>query len=333
MLKKRYLWFALAAVAATSFACGDSGSSGEQDGECKVKEDCPEGQICNADNKCEANVECTEATQEEDCPAGQICKDGKCDVKPECVESKDCEENFECVSNKCKPLPECTEEGDCVAKYGDHYICTSGTCEVDPNYKEVTEADVAISLKEADALEVSEDGTTAQFYVVLDRDPLLPVSLKIASSNTDEGTVSPSTLSFDSSNWDKPQPVTVTGVDDNVIDGDQKFDVTVTYNKISETGESVVGEQKTVSVTNKDNDVAGVVLNGAENLVTTEDKESATFTLTLTVKPESAVTLKLSSDNPAEGTVEPAEITIDPAKAQFTTATDLILSIDPIFTF
>ena len=42
--------------------------------------------------------------------------------------------------------------------------------------------------------------------------------MRIDSSDTGEATTSGS-LTFTSANWDTPQTVTVTGVDDNLIDG------------------------------------------------------------------------------------------------------------------
>ena len=55
------------------------------------------------------------------------------------------------------------------------------------------------------------------FTVVLDAQPDSDVVLSITSSDTGEATVT--VHSFTSANWDTAQVVTVTGVDDNIIDG------------------------------------------------------------------------------------------------------------------
>ncbi len=64
-------------------------------------------------------------------------------------------------------------------------------------------------------LQTTKSGGTATFTVVLDRQPYANVTVGVSSSNTGQGTVSPSTLTFTASNWDTPQTVTVTGADDN----------------------------------------------------------------------------------------------------------------------
>ena len=64
---------------------------------------------------------------------------------------------------------------------------------------------------------VDESGDTDTFSVVLDAQPSSDVVLTIASSDTGEVTVT-STLTFTSANWDTAQNVTVTGVDDDLVE-------------------------------------------------------------------------------------------------------------------
>jgi hypothetical protein len=51
------------------------------------------------------------------------------------------------------------------------------------------------------------------------------VVIPVASSDTTEGTVSASSLTFTAADWNVPQTVTVTGVDDLVDDGDIAYNV------------------------------------------------------------------------------------------------------------
>lgn len=74
-------------------------------------------------------------------------------------------------------------------------------------------------------LSVTETGTTASFQVTLNQAPTQNVTIGVSSSDTGEGTVSPATLTFTPSNWNTPQAVTVTGVADNMIDGNQYFKI------------------------------------------------------------------------------------------------------------
>ena len=74
--------------------------------------------------------------------------------------------------------------------------------------------------------EVAESGTTDTFTVVLDAQPTSDVVLTVTSDDTGEATVT-RTLTFTNANWDTPQTVTVTGVDDNIIDGTISSTITV----------------------------------------------------------------------------------------------------------
>ena len=69
----------------------------------------------------------------------------------------------------------------------------------------------------------SEVGGTAVFGVRLMSQPTAAVVIPLSSSDTGEGTVSPDNLSFSATNWNAEQLVTVTGVDDNLSDGNQGY--------------------------------------------------------------------------------------------------------------
>ena len=67
---------------------------------------------------------------------------------------------------------------------------------------------------------VDESGTNDTFTVVLNAQPTSPVVLTVNSNDVNEVTTSGS-LTFDSTNWNLPQTVTLTGVEDNTDDGVQ----------------------------------------------------------------------------------------------------------------
>ena len=93
-----------------------------------------------------------------------------------------------------------------------------------------TDSDVAgfTVIESGGTTTVAEDGsTTDDFTVVLDAQPISDVVISVTSSDTGEATVSPATLTFTSGNWDSSQTVTVTGVDDSLIDGSQTTTVTI----------------------------------------------------------------------------------------------------------
>src|SRR5207248_2148252 len=64
-----------------------------------------------------------------------------------------------------------------------------------------------------------------------------------------------------------------------------------------------------VSLTNTDNDTAGITVSPTSGLTTTEAGGTATFTVVLTSQPTANVSIPLSSGNTAEGTVSPASLT------------------------
>ena len=91
----------------------------------------------------------------------------------------------------------------------------------------------------------------------------------MSSSDTTEGTVAPASLTFTAANWNAPQTVTVTGVDDALADGNIAYTI-VTAAGVSTDGNYSGLNAADVSVTNTDNDVAGITVTPTSGLVTTE---------------------------------------------------------------
>ena len=60
-----------------------------------------------------------------------------------------------------------------------------------------------------------------------------------------------------------------------------------------------------MSVTNTDNDTAGITVSPISGLTTTEAGGTATFTVVLNTQPTANVTIGLSSSDTTEGTVRP----------------------------
>src|SRR5215467_12341641 len=115
----------------------------------------------------------------------------------------------------------------------------------------------APSITPTSGLVTSEAGGLASFDVVLKSQPTADVVIPVASSDTTEGTVAAAGLTFTAANWSVPQTVTVTGVDDAVMDGDIVYGVTL---GVPSTGDPLYAgiDPADVSLTNTDNDVAGI---------------------------------------------------------------------------
>ena len=119
--------------------------------------------------------------------------------------------------------------------------------------------DDLIIVSPATGLTTTENGETATFTIVLAAKPTADVTINISSSDPTEGSVSPASLTFTSANWNTPQTVTVTGVDDDLFDGDVAYTV-ITQPAVS--GDPIYNglDPKDVSVTNQDNDTVLIEL-------------------------------------------------------------------------
>ena len=87
--------------------------------------------------------------------------------------------------------------------------------------------DVGISIGALSSTTTNEGGATATFTVVLDSEPTNNVVIPVSSSDTSEGAVSSTSLSFTPTNWGTVQTVTVTGVNDDLYDGDVAYTVVI----------------------------------------------------------------------------------------------------------
>ena len=168
-----------------------------------------------------------------------------------------------------------------------------------------------ITVTPTSGLTTTEAGGTATFTVVLISRPIADVTIGLSSSDTTQGTVDKSSLTFTSANWNIPQTVTVTGVDDAVDDGD------IAYSIVTAPATSAGGyngqDASDVSVTSIDNDTAGITVNPTAGLFTTEGGGTATFRVVLNSQPTANVTIGVSSNNTTEGTVSPASLTFTAA--------------------
>ena len=104
-------------------------------------------------------------------------------------------------------------------------------------------------------LVTSEDGTSTSFNVVLDIPPTADVTIPISSSNPGEGVVSRSSLTFTPANWNVPQTVVVTGVNDAVIDGDKSYSIVLGPATSADPAYNGF-KANDLRVTNTDNDLA-----------------------------------------------------------------------------
>ena len=100
------------------------------------------------------------------------------------------------------------------------YNITFTVSSSDTNYNGLSVAPVTVTNSDDDTVGVTvtpasgvvtEFGATATFTIVLDSQPTADVTIPISSSDTNQGTVLPASVTFTSLNWNVPKTVTVTG--------------------------------------------------------------------------------------------------------------------------
>lgn len=160
-------------------------------------------------------------------------------------------------------------------------------------------------------LVTTEAGGTASFSIVLISQPTGPVSIGLASTNPAEGVVSQSGVLFTPLNWDVPQIVTVTGVNDFAADG------AVNYGIITAAASSTDlvynnWDPADVSLSNADNDGPGIIVSPVSGLITSETGGAASFTVALATAPSANVTIVVSSSNLSEASLSAAALTFTP---------------------
>ena len=104
-------------------------------------------------------------------------------------------------------------------------------------------------INDAGHLVTTEDGVSSSFTVVLNREPDDDVNVSISGLDSTEGRLNTDTLRFTPSNWNIPQTVTVTGINDLLSDGTATYNLTATANKA---GGYSGSEAATITISNID---------------------------------------------------------------------------------
>ena len=197
---------------------------------------------------------------------------------------------------------------------GDYASVTADDVDVtvtDTSVRGITASPASFAVTEAAGV-----NHTDTYTVALDTDPTATVEVAISERHGDV-TTSPTTLTFTSGstgNWNTPQTVTVTAVDDLADEGD--IDPAVTLMHIASGGDygaNSVTLDFDGSVT--DNDVRGVTFSPME--VTVTEGDTATYTLVLHTQPLYSVDDVVVTVIPPE---ENKDVDISPDAVTFTTS-------------
>ena len=136
---------------------------------------------------------------------------------------------------------------------------------------------------------VVQENDSRQYTLVLDTEPVGgPVSVAVASSATAVATAAPSMLTFTAQNWNVPQPITISGVDDaNTLDNV----ATVTHTASGADYGSVTISDQGVRVS--DDDLAGLKVSPAA--LTVSEGGTGTYTVRLNAAPTATVTVTVAA--------------------------------------
>ncbi|HEY5926961.1 MAG TPA: hypothetical protein VIV11_34980, partial [Kofleriaceae bacterium] len=204
---------------------------------------------------------------------------------------------------------------DIIRDGNQQYQVLLSTSSADSNYDDVPLPAVAAINFDNDAaairvtplsLVVSEFGDSDFFEVVLVTQPLATVTIPITSSDLTEGTVDETELVFTAQNWNVPQIVNVTGLDDALIDGQQVFFART--GPAQTTDPFYVGvDADDVMITNFDDESPGVYVQ-ARNLLKTQEGQNqpAFIRMRLTLAPTAPVTCVVTVSDATEISLMPS---------------------------
>ena len=142
------------------------------------------------------------------------------------------------------------------------------------------------------------------------------VILDIASLDLSEVTVNAltSSITFNNINWNVPQTVTLSSVDDLILDGTVTSTISISVNTLTTAVPFRTLATQNISVPNLDNDVPGFSLTPVIGTLTEGGVSTASFNAILLVQPLTNVILNLSSSDVSEASiVGPPFLTFTPA--------------------
>ena len=159
----------------------------------------------------------------------------------------------------------------------------------------ITDNDVpGVSIDVGDGLSVTEGGATDSFSVVLNTRPSADVTVSIGTDA--DLSVDRQSLNFTPADWDSPQTVTVSAVDDAIVEPEET--ATLGFSVDSEDPGYAAGQiavtDRTVTVS--DNDDPSVTVDPVTIDATEGDAATTTVTIRLDAPPISDVTVTLNAD-------------------------------------
>ncbi|MCL4248174.1 MAG: hypothetical protein KJ065_08510, partial [Anaerolineae bacterium] len=224
--------------------------------------------------------------------------------------------NFFISTNVILPAGSMAPQTVTVRAVDDNVVEASQSCTIttddptsgDSSYNALTAgavADVSVSITENDVAgynfsstppaEMSENGGSYTILMTLTGGPLANVTINFSAGPASACTLaSAASHTFDAGTFWVPFPITVNGVDDILIDGDQTCTITMTKSS-SAPGYSSLGNPPSQTVTVKDDDTPGYAITGPTPASTSENGGTSTVTLALMSIPSADVNFTFSA--------------------------------------
>lgn len=162
----------------------------------------------------------------------------------------------------------------------------------------ITDDDTLNASISRSSLSIAEgDAAGASFDVILTQQPASDVTVNLAVSDPAKASLNASSLTFTTSSWNVPQPVTVTAIDDaNAVD--EAVSVTVSASGLT---------SQTINVAIADDDVLDLEL--SESALDVDEGDSGSFTAVLTAEPQGNVIVSFGRSDARLGTLSPTQVT------------------------
>ncbi len=149
-------------------------------------------------------------------------------------------------------------------------------------------------------IETDESGKYATIPVRLNSAPTSDVVITVTVSDDTEAVATTSSITFTKANFDTVQEITITGIPDNIIDGDQHYTVMLSVATDDPNYKALYPDGFTISGVNLDRDSAGILTTLHAVTTVTEAGSSVTVDFALTAIPENEVTVSLSVTDSTE---------------------------------
>ncbi len=224
-----------------------------------------------------------------------------------------------------------TAVDDTAAEGPHHSIITHAIASIDPSYNAIVVANVTVNVTDDDSAAVviaetdggtvvSEAGPGSDDYtVVLSIAPTANVTISVDPDEQTDVGAGPGlaiNLTFTAADWDVPQTVTVTAVDDTAAEGAHTSTITHTATS-SDTNYNGISIRN-VTAAMIDDDTAGVTItqSDGETAVDETGPTSDSYTIVLNIPPTANVVVRVDPDNQADvgaGPGVPVDLTFTPA--------------------